>query len=101
MASDIRASHSGNAGSDDLEEAAVCYLQVLLADHLPDVGRDRLMLDMDTWGYSFRLGNTARWFAEDAEDARQWLLRQRLIDEGCRPTFNLRGRLEDRGQSGI
>jgi hypothetical protein len=39
---------NGNAGSDDLEESAVCYLQVILADHLPGVGRERLMQDMDT-----------------------------------------------------
>ncbi len=26
--------------------------------------------DMDEWGYSFRLGSAANWFAEDAEDAR-------------------------------
>lgn len=47
-----------NAGGDDLEESAVCYLQIVLADHIDTVGRDRLMQDMDTWGYSFRLGST-------------------------------------------
>ena len=51
-----------DAGGDDLEEAAVCYLQLLLADELPGVGRERLFADMDAWGYSFRLGSTRAWF---------------------------------------
>jgi hypothetical protein len=45
---------------------------------------------MDAWGYSFRLGTTQRWFAEDAEDARQWLRSRQLIDSLDRPTFTLR-----------
>ena len=82
-----------DAGGDDLEEAAVCYLQVLLADELPGVGRQRLMQDMDAWGYSFRLGSTERWFERDADDARDWLLREGLIrasDGRLRPMFILR-----------
>jgi hypothetical protein len=55
------------------EEDAACYLQVLLADHLPGIGRDRLMADMDAWGYSFRLGSTRAWFEGDADDARSFL----------------------------
>jgi hypothetical protein len=65
-----RESLDGNAGADDLEESAVCYLQIVLADYLPGVGRQRLMQDMDTWGYSFRHGATERWFEKDADDAR-------------------------------
>ena len=75
-----RASLETEAGGDDAEENAVCYLQILLADHLDGVGRDRLMLDMDHWGYSFRLGSTRAWFEGDAEDARNWLLECGLID---------------------
>lgn len=71
-----------DAGGDDLEESAVCYLQVLLSDQLPGVGRARLMRDMDTWGYSFRLGSTEAWFNEDAADARAWLLERRLLPDG-------------------
>ena len=81
-----------DAGSDDLEEAAVCYLQVLLADYLPGVGSERLMQDMDCWGYSFRLGSTGRWYKEDSEDARRWLVSHSLIDEAGRPAFRLRRR---------
>jgi hypothetical protein len=37
------------------------------------------MADMDAWGYSFRLGSAARWFQEDADDARQWLAARGLL----------------------
>ena len=79
-----------DAGGGDLEEAAVCYLQILLADHIDNVGRKRLMQDMDRWGYSFRLGATRRWFEEDADDARAWLHEQGLIDESDGVRFRLR-----------
>lgn len=79
-----------DAGGDDLEESAVCYLQVVLADFIEGVGRDRLMADMDTWGYSFRLGNTHEWFEKDAEDAREFLVNHGLIDALDKPTFELR-----------
>ena len=79
-----------DAGGDDLEEAAVCYLQVLLADHIAGVGQERLMADMDRWGYSFRLGSTRAWFENDAEDARQFLKYHGLIDSSGAPTFILR-----------
>jgi len=68
------------AGGDVAEENAVCYLQILWADVLPAVKRECLMADMDAWGYSFRLGSAARWFAEDATDAREWLQSRQLID---------------------
>jgi hypothetical protein len=55
------------------EEDATCYLQILLADELPGVGRDRLMADMDAWGYTFRLGSARAWFEHDAEDAAAFL----------------------------
>jgi len=80
-----------DAGGDDAEECAVCYLQVLLAGEFPGVGQGRLMRDMDGWGYSFRLGSTGAWFERDADDARRWLERHRLIDGKGRVTFRLRG----------
>jgi len=79
-----------DAGGDDLEEAAVCYLQLVLADHIEGVGRDRLMLDMDAWGYSFRLGNTRDWFQTDAEDAAEFLKNHGLLDAAGEITFRLR-----------
>ena len=79
-----------DAGGDDVEEAAVCYLQVLLGDYLEGVGRERLMADMDCWGYSFRLGSTRAWVEHDAEDARQFLIKHGLIGETGAPTFILR-----------
>jgi hypothetical protein len=68
-----RAQVHTDASDSQEEEDATCYLQVLLADSLPGVGRDRLMADMDAWGYSFRLGSTRAWFEGDAEDARAFL----------------------------
>ncbi|MBE5315157.1 MAG: hypothetical protein H4O13_07120 [Xanthomonadales bacterium] len=61
------------------EEDATCYLQILLADALPGLGRKRLMRDMDAWGYSFRLGSTQAWFEQDAENARLWLEARGLL----------------------
>jgi hypothetical protein len=81
-----------DAGGSDIEEAAVCYLQILLANEFNDVGRDRLMQDMDTWGYSFRLGSTRRWFEEDAEDALAWLRTHDLVTETGAPAYRLRMR---------
>ena len=75
-----------DAGGDDAEECAVCYLQVLLADELPRVGRERMFADMDAWGYSFRLGSTRAWFEQDAADAREWLRQHRVIDHADEPT---------------
>lgn len=60
------------------EEDATCYLQILLADELPSVGRERLMRDMDTWGYSFRLGSTEAWFSRDAAEAQAFLRARQL-----------------------
>ncbi|KFN46620.1 hypothetical protein [Arenimonas metalli] len=61
------------------EEDAACCLQILLADQLPGVGRDRLMADMDAWGYSFRLGSARAWFEHDAEDALAFLATRGLL----------------------
>lgn len=79
-----------DAGGEDAEENAVCYLQIVLADEIPGVGAARLMDDMDRWGYSFRLGSTRAWFEGDAEDAREWLVREGLLGEEGHPVFRLR-----------
>lgn len=76
-----------DAGGDIAEENAVCYLQILWGDLLPGVGARAIMADMDEWGYTFRLGSAARWFAEDAAEARDWLLARGLIDEDGRVRF--------------
>jgi len=90
MTPDRRQKLKGDAGGDDIEECAVCYLQVVLADELAGAGRDQLMQDMDDWGYSFRLGSTRRWFEEDAADARSWLRTKGLIKDNNLPTYRLR-----------
>ena len=73
-----RASLHTDAGGDDSEECAVCYLSIVLAAQVPGFGITRMLADMDAWGYSFRLGSAARWLHEDAEDARAWLLARAL-----------------------
>lgn len=90
MTPERRAELHTDAGGDDSEESAVCYLQVLLAQSLAGIGAQRMFCDMDEWGYSFRLGSAARWFAEDAEDARGWLARHGLIDPYGSLTYALR-----------
>ncbi len=86
-----RATLHTDAAGDYLEENGVCYLQILLADHLPGFGRERAMADMDAWGYSFRLGSARAWFQRDAEDALHWLQQHGVVDAAGEPTWNLRG----------
>jgi hypothetical protein len=78
-----------NAEGDYDEENGVCFLQILLADELPEMGRERMMQDMDAWGYTFRLGSAKAWFEQDAADAQAWLQSHRLVDQQ-QTTFQLR-----------
>jgi hypothetical protein len=87
MAPERRAGLDTDAGGDDAEESAVCYLQIVLAEVLPNVGRERMCRDMDDWGYSFRLGSAAAWFAEDADDARAWLIGHGILDSRSSITY--------------
>jgi hypothetical protein len=80
-----------DAGGDDDEECAVCYLQVLLADEVPQFGRERCFADMDAWGYSFREGGARNWFFGDGVSARSWLIAHALIDASTAQTWRLRG----------
>jgi hypothetical protein len=90
MSPQRRVSLDRDAGGDDAEECAVCYLQVLLADELPELGRERMFEDMDAWGYTFRLGSSRAWFEQDAADACDWLRESGLIDDRLLPTFQLK-----------
>jgi hypothetical protein len=74
-----RASIHTDASDSQAEEDATCYLQIVLADALAGVGRERVMADMDAWGYSFRLGSARAWFEHDADDARAWLAVRGLL----------------------
>jgi hypothetical protein len=80
-----------DAGGDDDEECAVCYLEVLLADEITGFGRARCLADMDEWGYSFREGSAERWFNGDGVAARAWLLERGVVDGAGKPTFQVRG----------
>lgn len=90
MTPERRAGLDTDAGGDHAEENAVCYLQIVLSDSLPNVGRERMCKDMDEWGYTFRLGSAATWFREDAADARQWLIAHGILDQAAQPTYACR-----------
>jgi hypothetical protein len=90
MSAERRAQLMRDAGGDDAEECAVCYLQIVMADHIDGFGRERALADMDAWGYTFRLGSARRWFREDAADARIWLQRASVLDSEGAITFRLR-----------
>jgi hypothetical protein len=74
-----RATIHTNASDSQAEEDATCYLQIVLGDALPGVGSERIAVDMDRWGYTFRLGSARAWFERDAEDARAWLIERILL----------------------
>ena len=65
-------------------------LQILLSDYIEDYTQDRLMQDMDAWGYSFRLGSAQAWFTQDAEDTEHWLIEHEIISTDNNPTWKLR-----------
>lgn len=90
MDSERRAQLHTDAGGGYDEENGVCYLQILLAECLNGMTSDRMMQDMDSWGYSFRLGSTRAWFEGDAEDARDWLIQHQLLDPTGQPSWQLR-----------
>ena len=90
MDANRRARLHTDAGGDYDEENAVCYLQILLAEQISGNSSAQLMQEMDEWGYSFRLGSAKRWFDEDAEDARQWLLETHIINPDNGINFTLR-----------
>jgi hypothetical protein len=85
-----RAQLKMDAGGDFDEENAVCYLQITLADQIPQLGSQRLMLDMDRWGYTFRLGSTQAWFREEGAEANAWLQRHGVLDQQGHLTGRLR-----------
>lgn len=98
MSAERRARLERDAGGDDEEECAVCYLQVLLADRFEGFGRRKILRDMDEWGYSFREGSARAWLAGDARFARRWLLERGLVDARDRVTWRLN--VADRARGG-
>lgn len=84
-----RAGLHTDAGGSDTEENAVCYLQCLLAEQLSGYSRAQVFADMDAWGYTFILGSASAWFVGDVDDARRWLLANRLIDDSDRVQLSL------------
>jgi hypothetical protein len=79
---EARAKVHTNATQSQEEEDAVCILQVLLGDTLPGVGRNRILADMDAWGYHFRLGSARAYFEQDSAYAWRWLENRGLLPDG-------------------
>lgn len=76
-----KASLHTDAGGEFEEEDAVCYLQILLADQIKGYSSHQCMQDMDTWGYTFRLGSARTWFEKDAKEAYEWLRIRNLLPQ--------------------
>ena len=79
LAPERRAAVHTDATDSVAEEDAVCVLQALLGDELPDVGRERIWADMDAWGYTFRLGSARAYFEHDAAEAFAFLRERGLL----------------------
>ena len=79
-----------DAGGTAIEENGVCYLQILLSDFIPEMKQDRMLSDMDVWGYSFRLGSAKAWYKQDAEDAHEWLVNNKIITSDNTTTWSVR-----------
>jgi len=76
-----------DAGGTAIEENGVCYLQIILSDFIPEMKRERMLSDMDAWGYSFRLGSAKAWLEQDAEDAFEWLVKNNIITSNNKSTW--------------
>ena len=79
-----------DAGGSALIEDACCFLQILWSDRVAGFSRHVHLHDMDQWGYSFRLGSSTRWFYADSDDARAWLLQEKIINQQNEPTWEMR-----------
>jgi len=93
MSPDRRKNLHTNAGGDYDEENAVCYLSILLSEFINDFGCERMLKDMDEWGYTFRLGSSKAWFEDDSQDTLDWLLKYNLIDKNNKPNWLVRNKL--------
>ena len=80
LPADVRIAVHTDATDSIAEEDAVCVLQSLLGDALPGVGATRVLADMDTWGYTFRLGSARAYVEDDAEAAWAFLQERGLVD---------------------
>lgn len=80
LSEEKRALVNTDASDSVAEEDAVCVLQALLGDELPGIGRERILADMDEWGYTFRLGSAKAYFENDAGEAFAFLMACGLIN---------------------
>ncbi len=82
LSPEVRATVHTNAPASSEEEDAVCVLQALLGDALQGVGRDRVLADMDTWGYTFRLGSARAYLEHDSAESWRLLQLRGLVPDG-------------------
>jgi hypothetical protein len=80
LSPDRRAGVHTDATDSIEEEDAVCVLQALLGDALPGTSYERVLADMDAWGYTFRLGSARAYVEHDAEAAWTWLEARGLVN---------------------
>jgi|TARA_B110000977_G_scaffold78491_1_gene105621 hypothetical protein len=79
-----------DAAGSASEENACCFFQIILSAFIDNYNQSRLFEDMDSWGYSFRLGSAIRWYTEDAEDTREWLIEKNILLANNQPSWELR-----------
>ncbi|MBP3194486.1 MAG: hypothetical protein J6M05_02315 [Cardiobacteriaceae bacterium] len=77
------------AGGTVMEECAVNWLQILLAEELSDVGRENMLADMTAWKYSYREGSVYAWLKGDGLEARDWLIEKQIINKDGELTFSV------------
>lgn len=69
-----------DAEGEYYEENAVLYLQIVLGQGLGMTASD-MCADMDSWGYTFRLGSAWRWFNEEAQECLDQLINWGVLDQ--------------------
>ena len=70
------------AGGTVMEECAVNWLQIMLAQELIDVGKEQMLADMTAWQYSYREGSVYAWLVGDGLEARDWLIEHGIVADG-------------------
>ena len=79
-----RAGLDRDAGGDDAEECAVCYLQILLADELTALAARACCVTWMPGDIPFAWAAPG-WFEQDAADACVWLQSSGVVTEDLRP----------------
>jgi hypothetical protein len=89
MESDRRVRLASDANGDFIEENCVLFLQIILAKQL-GLSENDICQDMDSWGYSFRLGSALAWYKNDANECMEQLITWGILDHNRLPTYLMR-----------